>query len=126
MTTLDARLAANPFDMSYGGLVNYDSEYFFDATSYDWNTSAIGTTPANRVYTAVTGIGVGPNFYPFAGSVSALKIDIGQNGDPNTNQGIDALITLDAPVALTDLVSPSGTDPTAAADKFWETLLSGD
>ena len=127
MTILDARLAGANFDMGDGTLVNYESEYSFSATSYAWNTSASSSsTPANRVFTEGTGIGVGPNFYPFAGSISSLKIDIAQDGDPGTNAGIDALITTATPVALTDLVSPAGTDPQAAADKFWETLLSGD
>jgi Ca2+-binding RTX toxin-like protein len=126
MATLDASLSLPGFDMSDGALVNFDTYLSNSTVSYSWQTSMPGSDPTNYIHAYGTGITTDGSGYPTGGSITSLKIDLEHNGNPNTDTDIDAQITLDTPVALTSLVSPSGTDPTAAADKFWEAILSGD
>jgi Ca2+-binding RTX toxin-like protein len=123
MTTLDARLSIQFFDMSDGTLVDFAAPALFGQPDrYAWNTS-----DGHSVFAFGSGITANPSTgYPTGGSVSLLKLDLEQDGDPNTNQLIDAFITPASPVPLTELVSPAGTNAQVAGDKFWERLLSGD
>ena len=125
MTVLDARLSLPGFDMSDGILVNFDSYLSNSNASYSWQTTA-GSDPSNYIHAYGSGITTDGAGYPTGGSITSLKIDLEHDGNPNTDTDIDAQIALAAPVALTALVSPAGTDPYTAADKFWEAILSGD
>ena len=124
MTILNARLSLEVFDMSAGELVNYQSTSTAMSSRFAWNTSE-GDDPANRIYAFGTGVSVDGGLYPTDGSITSIKMDIAADGDPATNVGIDALITFTAAVPLTSLVSPTGTAPDRAADKFWTSVLGG-
>ena len=124
MTTVDARLAADDFDMSDGGTINYASFNYqtSDRMFLQWNTGNGDVIDAygGPVYLDGTQ-------FPDHGPVNLLKIDLGGDGDPNTGVGIDVIITPSAPVGRQrSSPIPVGSDPGAAADEFWATLLSGD
>jgi hypothetical protein len=123
MTIVDARLAADDFDMTDGGTINYASFKYQtpDRSFLQWNTGNGDVIDAygGPVYLDGTQ-------FPDHGPVSLLKIDLGGDGDPNTGVGIDVIITPSAPVEVSGITNPVGSDPGAAADEFWATLLSGD
>ena len=94
MTTVDARLAADDFDMSDGGTINYASFNYqtSDRMFLQWNTGNGDVIDAygGPVYLDGTQ-------FPDHGPVNLLKIDLGGDGDPNTGVGIDVIITPSAP-----------------------------
>ena len=123
MTIVDARLAADAFDMSDGGTINYASVAYQspDRMFLQWNTGNgnIVSAYGGPVYLDGTQ-------FPDHGPVNLLKIDLHGDGNPNTDVGIDVVITPTAPIDVTGLTNPVGSDPGVAADEFWASLLSGD
>jgi len=121
MTTLDASAAADTFDMSDGKMVDYVDPVLAGYDIFSWSTSN-----GNHIHAYAQNATYDSNKYPTGGTVYPyIKIDLNADGNPNTDQGIDAIITPDSTIQLTDLVSPNGTDAQTAGDKFWSTLLSG-
>lgn len=124
MTVFDARNSAG-LDMSDGTIVNFLDVLDADAGHYSWRT---GTTSEPESYVHAYGTGITSDVttgIATGGAITSLKLDLKRDGDPTTNFNIDAQLTLTVPVQLTALVSPAGTAPSKAADRFWSAMLSG-
>src|SRR3954452_13935160 len=117
MTIVDARLAADDFDMTDGGTINYASFKYqtSDRMFLQWNTGN-----GNLVNAYGGPVYLDGTQFPHDGPVGRLEIDL-----QGTDAGADVVITPSAPVDVAGITNPVGSDPGAAADEFWATLLSG-
>jgi Ca2+-binding RTX toxin-like protein len=123
MTIIDASGATSPFGMNDAALFDYAfATLTGNPSTYGWQSTGFTRLQANG-----SGIANDPSGYPIAGSITELLLDLPVEDDTvDPSPDTDVVITLQQAVPLTDLVSPAGTTPALAADKFWETLLSGD
>ncbi|MGA0531134.1 hypothetical protein [Hansschlegelia sp. KR7-227] len=123
MTTVDASNSTSRFNMTDGEQFDLAAPHTAGGPLvYGWRTTAF-----TRIEATGTGFEVDGANYPTDGAVEHLTIDLAQDeGRIDPTPETDVTIEPSRLTALTALVSRVGTNPQSAADKFWETLLSGD